>query len=60
MQAQNMVDITGFKEWVLGNVSPDDPLYKLMETKENAITTTEASYLTSTIFKLIEVAKIKK
>jgi hypothetical protein len=60
MQSQNMVDITRFKEWVLDNVSPEDPLYKLMQAKDNAITATEAAYLTSTIFKLIEVATIKK
>jgi hypothetical protein len=55
-----MVDITRFKEWVLDNVSPEDPLYKLMQAKDNAITATEAAYLTSTIFKLIEVATIKR
>ena len=60
MQPVALVNITKFKEWVLDNVSPGDPLYKLMQAKDNAIPATEAAYLTSTIFKLIEVAAIKR
>ena len=60
MQPEALVDITKFKQWVLDNVSQGDPLYKLMQAKDNAITVTEAAYLTSTIFKLIEVAAIRK
>ena len=58
--AQNTVDITKFKKWVFDNVSPEDPLYKLIQSKDNQIPKDEAAYLTTTIIKLIEVAQVRK
>jgi hypothetical protein len=59
MQSDTAVDISRFKEWVLDYVSPEDPLYKLMKTKDNQIPKDETAYLTTTIVKLIEVAQVK-
>ena len=58
--AEDAIDITKFKKWVFDNVSPEDPLYKLMQSKDNQIPKDEAAYLTTTIIKLIEVARVKK